>query len=98
MKPGDLVLFYHSVSEKQVVGIARVKRPAYPDPTAEEGDWSCVDLVPVRAVKCPVQLAAIKADKLLGSIPLVKQSRLSVMPLPKAEFDRILELGKTPRP
>src|SRR5213080_1937925 len=63
MKKGDLVLFYHSVTEKQVVGIARVQKEAYPDPTASEGDWSCVTLMPVKAVKQPVTLAAMKADK-----------------------------------
>ncbi|MBC8097239.1 MAG: EVE domain-containing protein, partial [Akkermansiaceae bacterium] len=80
MKRGDLVLFYHSVSEKQVVGLARVDKEAYPDATAEEGDWSCVDLVPVKALKTPVTLEQIKADKVLKEIPLVKQSRLSVTP------------------
>src|SRR5438309_6155252 len=79
MKKGDLVFFYHSVSEKQIVGIARVAKEAYPDPTATEGDWSCVDLKPVEALKTPVTLAAIKADTKLREIPLVRQSRLSVM-------------------
>src|SRR5215472_17658636 len=60
MKKGDRVLFYHSVSEKQVVGIARVEKEAYPDPTASEGDWVCVDLVPVNALRKPVSLDIIK--------------------------------------
>src|SRR5213078_2276290 len=56
MKKGDRILFYHSVSEKQIVGIAKVEKDAYPDPTAKEGDWSCVDLVPVSSLKNPVTL------------------------------------------
>src|SRR5687767_1310986 len=56
MKNGDLVFFYHSVSEKQVVGVAQMEKSAYPDPTAKEGDWTCVDLVPVEALKKPVGL------------------------------------------
>lgn len=93
MKKGDLVLYYHSVSEKQVVGIARVAKEAYSDPTAKEGDWSCVDLVPVKALKNPVTLEAIKADQLLKAIPLVKQTRLSVTPVSRAQFERALKLG-----
>jgi predicted RNA-binding protein with PUA-like domain len=95
MKRGDLVLFYHSVSDKQVVGVARVEREAYPDATAKEGDWSCVDLVPVKALATPVTLDQIKADKLLRDMPLVKQSRLSVTPLSAAQFERVLQLGET---
>src|SRR5437868_12327690 len=76
MKRGDAVLFYHSGTGKQVVGLARVEREAYPDPTADEGEWSCVDLVAVKPLKKPVSLAGIKADKLLASMPLVKQTRL----------------------
>src|SRR2546422_6481650 len=79
MKKGDPVLFYHSVSEKQVVGVARVEKEAYPDPTATEGDWSSVDLAPVQELKSPVGLGTIKADKILKNIALVKQSRLSVV-------------------
>src|SRR5215469_17840185 len=70
MKKGDFVLYYHSVSDKQVVGIAEVAREAYADPTAKEGDWSCVDVVPLKALGSPVSLDAIKSDKLLGNIPL----------------------------
>jgi len=91
MKKGDLVLFYHSVSEKQVVGIARVAKEAYPDPTATDGDLSCVDLVPVKALKTPVTLAQIKADSKLRQMPLVRQSRLSVMPISAEQFQRITE-------
>jgi predicted RNA-binding protein with PUA-like domain len=95
MKRGDRVLFYHSVSEKAVVGLARVTRTAYPDPTATEGDWSCVDLAPVRALAKALSLDIIKADPLLKDIPLVKQARLSVMPLTPGQFNRILELGNS---
>lgn len=93
MKRGNLVLFYHSVSDKQVMGYARVEREAYPDPTATDGDWCCVDLVPVRALKTPVSLEVIKTDNVLKTIPLVKQARLSVMPLTKEQSDRALQLG-----
>ncbi len=93
MKRGDEVLFYHSVTGKAVVGISKVVREAYPDPTAEEGDWSCVDLKPVGALKTPVSLDVIKADAALAEIGLLRQSRLSVMPLKPAEFARIVKLG-----
>ncbi len=95
MKKGDRVLYYHSGDEKQVVGIARVARAAYPDPTAAEGDWVCVDLAPLKAFKQPVTLAVIRADPPLKCILLVRQPRLSVIPLAKAEFERLLELGRT---
>lgn len=95
MKKGDLVLFYHSVSEKQVVGMARVDKENYPDPTATEGDWSVVDLVPVKSLRKPVSLEAIKADKTLREIPLVRQSRLSVIPLTESQFKRLLVLADT---
>ena len=95
MKRGDLVLFYHSVSEKQVVGIASVEKEFYADPTAKEGDWSCVDLVPVKKLKNPVTLETIKSDKILKEMPLVRQSRLSVTPLNEIQFERLLELSGT---
>jgi|TARA_B100001971_G_scaffold205064_1_gene222009 predicted RNA-binding protein with PUA-like domain len=95
MKKDDVVMYYHSVSEKAVVGMARVTREAYPDPTAKEGDWSVVDLKPVKAMVEPVTLEKIKADAKLSGIALIKQSRLSVMPLRRSEFQRILQLGKT---
>jgi predicted RNA-binding protein with PUA-like domain len=95
MRKGDRVFFYHSVSEKQVVGIARVAKEAYPDPTATEGDWSCVDLIPIKALTTPVKLDAIKTDKLLREMPLVKQSRLSVLPLSRQQAARLLELADT---
>ena len=93
MRRGDEVLFYHSVTGKAVVGVAKVCNEAYPDPTAEEGDWSCVDLKPVRALKMPVTLDSIKVDPDLSEIALIRQSRLSVMPLTDAEFTRIAKLG-----
>src|SRR5437764_9575790 len=72
MRKGDLVLFYHSVSEKQLVGLARVEKESYPDPTATEGDWVTVDLVPIKPLQKPVTLQTIKQDKILADIPLVK--------------------------
>jgi len=93
MKKGDEVLFYHTGEEKAVVGIARVTRPAYPDPTAKEGDWSAVDLAPIKSLLRPVTLRQIKSEPRLKQIPLVRQSRLSVMPLAKAEFREIVKMG-----
>lgn len=94
MQKGDLVLYYHSGSEKSVVGIVRVEREAYPDPTATDGDWCCVDLAPVKALKEPVTLEAIKAEKRLSEMLLVRQGRLSVMPVRKEEFEKIVEMGR----
>ena len=93
MKPGDRVLFYHSGERKDVVGIAQVMKAAYPDPTAEEGDWSSVDLAPVEPLAPPVSLQTIKADRILKQMPLVKNSRLSVLPLNEKQFNRVLELA-----
>ena len=93
MRKGDEVFFYHSVDEKAVVGIARVERTAYPDPTAKEGDWSTVDLVPGRALSKPVTLAEIKSTRSLQKLPLIRQSRLSVMPVSGSEFRKIVEMG-----
>ncbi|HXT40203.1 MAG TPA: EVE domain-containing protein [Candidatus Angelobacter sp.] len=95
MKKGDRVFYYHSVSEKQIVGVARVAKEAYPDPTAAEGDWVCVDLAPVKALKKPVSLEVIKKDTILKDMPLVRISRLSVAPLSEAQFNRVLELAGT---
>ncbi|MFN2394854.1 MAG: EVE domain-containing protein [Bacteroidales bacterium] len=94
MKKGDLVLFYHSVSAKEVMGIAKVVKEYYPDPTADDDRWVVVDLVPVDALSKPVKLEQIKKDDRLENIALVKQSRLSVMPLKKDEFDIILQLSE----
>jgi predicted RNA-binding protein with PUA-like domain len=98
MQKGDLVFYYHSNEGKEVVGVARVAREHYPDPTTDDERWVVVDLKPVKALKKPVTLAEIKADGALAEIPLVRQSRLSVMPLQKKAFDRILELGGTTLP
>lgn len=95
MKMGDLVLFYHSVDDREVVGISKVSKEAYPDPTAETGDWSAVDLIPVCKLKNHVQLSAIKQTPELQNIALVRIGRLSVMPLEKAEFEKILAMGET---
>lgn len=94
MKKGDLVLFYHSVSAKEVMGIAKVVKEHYPDPTADDDRWVVVDLVPVDTLSKPVRLEQIKKDDRLENIALVKQSRLSVMPLKKDEFDIILQLSE----
>ena len=93
MQPGDEVLFYHSGDDKAVVGIAKVARAAYPDPTAKDGDWSAVDLAPVRALGRPVTLRQIKSNPRLKQIPLIRQSRLSVMPLAAAEFREIVAMA-----
>lgn len=93
MRKGDLVLYYHSVTGKEIVGIARVSKEAYPDPTAKEGDWVCVDLQPEKSFAKPVTLEAIKTHAKLEGIPLVKQSRLSVMPVSPAHFKELLRLG-----
>jgi predicted RNA-binding protein with PUA-like domain len=95
MKKGDQVLFFHSVSEKQIVGLTRVAREAYPDPTAQEGDWVCVDLIPAKTLTRPVTLAAIKTDAAVKDIPMVKNSRLSVTPLTKLQFDRLMAMAES---
>lgn len=93
MKAGDLVLFYHSNEGKEVVGIAKVVKEAYQDPTTADERWVVVDLAPVETLKKPVTLETIKADGQLQDIALVRQGRLSVMPLTREHFDRIVELG-----
>ena len=95
MKKGDLLFYYHSGEARQVVGIATVVKEAYPDPTAEEGDWSAVDLAPRKPLNKPVGLDVIKADKSLSEIHLVKNSRLSVSSLTSDAFMRILKLSET---
>jgi predicted RNA-binding protein with PUA-like domain len=95
MKKGDTAFYYHSNEGKEIVGIARITKEAYPDPTATEGDWVCVDLEPVKPLKKAIGLDVIKVDKLLKSMKLVKISRLSVSPVTKEEFDRIIELSKS---
>lgn len=93
MKLGDPVLFYHSQTERAVVGLAEVERAAYPDPTADSEQWLAVDLKPTRKLAQPVALADIRAHAKLTEIGLIKQSRLSVMPLTEQEFKTILALG-----
>ena len=95
MSVGDLLLFYHSNEGKQIVGIAKVAKAAYPVPTAEEGDWSVVDVAPVKRLTEPVSLDTIRADKKLSGMQILKRSRLSVVPVTPDEFKRVLELGKT---
>lgn len=93
MRKGDETFFYHSGEGKEVVGIAKVVREAYPDKTAKEGDWSAVDLAPVKPLKKPVTLAEIKANPRLKEIALVRLSRLSVQPLTEKEFNEILKMA-----
>ena len=95
MRAGDLAFFYHSNEGKDVVGVMRISRTAYQDPTTDDERWVVVDVVPVRPLDQPVTLAQIKADRALAKMPLVTHSRLSVMPVEKAAFDRVLKLGKT---
>ena len=95
MKRGDLVLFYHSGDERRIVGLARVSKGPYADPTATEGDWTAVDLVPVKILKQPVPLSEVKADSLLKEMPLARNSRLSVSPVSQAQFRRVLKLAQT---
>ncbi len=93
MKEGDLVLFYHSNEGKNVVGVAKVVKEFYQDPTTSDPNWVVVDLAPVETLKNPVTLEQIKAEESLKDISLVRQGRLSVMPLKVTEFDKILEMG-----
>jgi predicted RNA-binding protein with PUA-like domain len=95
MKRGDLVFYYHSGQEKSVVGVARVTRESYPDPTATDGDWSAIDLAPHRSLSNPVTLAQIKADAILQRMALVRQSRLSVSPVTAEQAARLLVLAQT---
>jgi predicted RNA-binding protein with PUA-like domain len=95
MKSGNRVFFYHSGEEKSAVGLARVVREFYADPTATEGDWSCVDLAPEKILSKPVTLAAIKADKILREMKLARQSRLSVSPVTETQCKQLLKLAET---
>ena len=92
MKNGDKVLFYHSVSEKAVVGITEVSKEAYPDPTDE--NWIAVEIKPVKKLKKPVTLQDVKANAALANIALVRQSRLSVIPLTRDEYEEVLSMAK----
>jgi predicted RNA-binding protein with PUA-like domain len=93
MRRGDRVLFYESVTTKAVVGLAEVTRTAQPDTTADEEGWVSVELKAVSALPTPVTLAQIKAEPALKNMALLRQSRLSVSPLQRAEFERIVKLG-----
>ena len=95
MKLGDITLFYHSVNEKSVVGIAEIVKEYYPDPTTDDERWVVVDLKPVRPLKKPVTLEQVKGESRLNNMALVRRSRLSVQPVRKEEFDVILELSKS---
>ncbi len=90
---GDLAFFYHSNIGKEIVGIVQVVREAYPDPTADSGDWVCVDMKAVKALPKPVGLAAIKADPRFQELALVRLSRLSVAPVSAAHWAMLCELG-----
>jgi predicted RNA-binding protein with PUA-like domain len=94
MKKGDKVLFYHSNIGKEVVGIAKVTKTAFQDPTTDDERWLAVELTPVKKLKKPVGLAAMKANLALANLGLIKQSQLSVIAVTKDEFEEILSMGK----
>jgi predicted RNA-binding protein with PUA-like domain len=95
MREGDYLLYYHSNVGKAVVGVARVAREAYPDPTAKSGDWSAVDVEPVAPLEAPVALDVMRGDPKLRDFALLRRSRLSVVPVSAAHFARIVRLGKS---
>jgi len=95
MESEDILLFYHSNEGLEIVGIAKVLHTAYPDPTAEKGDWSAIDIVPVKKLNRAVSLKEIKQHPELQDIGLIKQSRLSVMPITDVQFDIIMQLAET---
>jgi predicted RNA-binding protein with PUA-like domain len=97
MKLSEPVFYYHSVNGKAVVGLAKVTKEAFRDPTAAEGDWSAVELTPVKPIAPPVTLEQIKKETRLLDMPLLKNPRLSVMKLTKEQFETILDLAKTAR-
>jgi predicted RNA-binding protein with PUA-like domain len=94
MGKGDLVLYYHSNEGKEIVGVARVIKEFYQDPTTQDDRWVVVDIEPVNKLNSSVSLADIKQDKRLKNVPLVTQSRLSVMPVTKKDFETIVKMGK----
>lgn len=94
MKKGDLALFYHSVKEKTVVGVAEIVKEHYQDPTTADVRWVVVDVVPRQGLKTPVKLEQIKADQRLEQMVLVRNSRLSVQPVKQEEFDIILSMSE----
>jgi predicted RNA-binding protein with PUA-like domain len=93
MKKGDTCLFYHSNEGKEIVGLAKVSREAYQDPSTDE-DWSAVDVEPVRALRKPVTLEAMRGHEVLKGMMIFRRGRLSVVPVTKAELDAVLELAK----
>jgi len=95
MEIDDILLFYHSNEGLEIVGIAKVLHTAYPDPTAEKGDWSAIDIVPVKRLERAVSLKEIKQHPELQDIALIKQSRLSVMPVTDMQFEVIMKLAET---
>jgi predicted RNA-binding protein with PUA-like domain len=98
MEMGDLVFVYHTGKAKEIVGMAKVVRTAYVDPTDARPIWSCVDLTPIGKVERPVTLKEVKADPAFADCLLVRTSRLSVMPLEKAHVERLLKLAETTLP
>jgi predicted RNA-binding protein with PUA-like domain len=94
MRNGDAVFFYHSVAGKEIVGIAKIAREAYPDPTAKEGDWSAVDLAPEKSLPKPVTLDDIKRNSKLKEMALLRLSRLSVQPVTSTQFEEIVRMGR----
>ena len=95
MRVGDNLLYYHSGTGKCVVGIAQVAKAAYPDATADDPQWVAVDIRPVKPLKEPVTLAAIRYHPKLSNLPLIRQSQLSVMPLTEEEFETIVTMGSS---
>jgi predicted RNA-binding protein with PUA-like domain len=95
MKKGDVVFYYHSNVGKEIVGIAKVTKEAYADPTADEGDWSAVDIAPSKKVKKPVTLEQMKSDAILKNMALVRNSRISVTPVTPEQATRLLEIAET---
>ena len=95
MRKGDLILFYHSNTGKEIVGVATLSKEAYPEPGLTEGNWVCVELKPKKTLTSPVTLAQIKANRSLASLELVRISRLSVSKVSEIEFNEILRLGNT---
>jgi predicted RNA-binding protein with PUA-like domain len=94
MKKGDEVFFYHSNTGLEIVGIAKVSKEAYPDPTADDDTWSAVDIKPFKSLKKPVPLSVMKTDKTLKNMPLIRIGRLSVMPITEDEYQKVLALSK----
>lgn len=97
MTAGDLCLYYHSNEGKAVVGIAKVARAAYPDPTSRDGEWSAVDIVSVRPLARPISLDEMRKNRILSKMMLLRRQRLSVTPVTKEQFDTVVELSRRAR-